>query len=249
MANSTNYYGSSYTGAQVDQFLSEADRMFNSTWQGDPEGTVTVVKELTSANTFLWTVSAKSLAATIAQKYVPLSALGNAGGVATLDSSGKIPAAQLPGGTYPAIASYASLSAFPTTGDANTMYYAQNTSLYYRWSSASSSYVKIPAATTLGTTAGTAYEGSAGQANADAITAIKAGFSSPSTQKALLLLGCSGSAYVSVDSNNLTVHVHGTVTIDNPISGTSVSIVYYHPSGEQGFCNGIAMGQVINASG
>ena len=70
------------------------------------------------------------------------SLLGAANGVATLDSAGKVPAAQLPS-YVDDVLEYAKLAAFPATGTAGIIYVALDTNKTYRWSS--TVYVEISA--------------------------------------------------------------------------------------------------------
>lgn len=85
--------------------------------------------------------------------------------------NGKVPAAELPG-FVDDIEEYTTISDFPNPGEAGKLYVDLSTNLLYRWSG--SVYVSIPASLALGETAGTAYEGNKGKANADAISAIEA---------------------------------------------------------------------------
>ena len=65
---------------------------------------------------------------------------GVANGYASLDSGGKVPAAQLPA-YVDDIVEYANLAAFPGTGTAGVLYVAQDTNKIYRWSG--SAYVEV----------------------------------------------------------------------------------------------------------
>ena len=91
---------------------------------------------------------------------------GSNNGVATLDATGRVPSSQLPS-YVDDVLEYASLSAFPATGEAGKIYVALDTNKMYRWSG--STYVEVSESLALGETTGTAYEGSKGKANADAI--------------------------------------------------------------------------------
>ena len=66
--------------------------------------------------------------------------IGANSGLATLDSSGKVPASQLPS-FVDDVVEYANLAAFPATGEGGKIYVAQDTGKVYRW--ASNSYVII----------------------------------------------------------------------------------------------------------
>ena len=91
---------------------------------------------------------------------VKRSEMGVSGGVATLDSAGKVPTSQLPS-YVDDVLEYASLSSFPTTGESGKIYVALDTNKTYRWSS--TAYVEISASLALGTTSSTAYYGDKGK--------------------------------------------------------------------------------------
>lgn len=91
---------------------------------------------------------------------IPATSIGAAGGVASLDSSGKVPAGQLPA-FVDDVQEYETLSAFPETGSDGVIYIATDTNLTYRWSG--SQYVEISPSLALGTTSSTAYRGDYGQ--------------------------------------------------------------------------------------
>lgn len=71
---------------------------------------------------------------------VDTSSVGVASGVASLDSGGKVPSAQLPS-YVDDVLEYASVSAFPATGESGKIYVALDTNDSYRWSG--SEYIKI----------------------------------------------------------------------------------------------------------
>ena len=94
--------------------------------------------------------------------YTPVdeSKVGAANGVASLDSGGKIPASQIPGG-FDNIEEYDTLKSFPTTGEEGKIYVAKDTNLTYRWTG--SQYVEISPSLALGETSKTAYRGDRGK--------------------------------------------------------------------------------------
>lgn len=102
---------------------------------------------------------------------VKRSEMGKAGGVATLDSGGKVPASQLPS-FVDDVLEYAGKSAFPATGEAGKIYVALDTNLTWRWSG--TAYVEISKSLALGETASTAYAGDKGRALAEGLSATKA---------------------------------------------------------------------------
>ena len=94
--------------------------------------------------------------------YTPVdeNKVGAANGVASLDSSGRIPASQIPGG-FDNIKEYNNLEAFPTTGEEGKIYVAKDTNLTYRWTG--TQYVEISPSLALGETSKTAYRGDRGK--------------------------------------------------------------------------------------
>ena len=114
---------------------------------------------------------------------IPSTEKGANSGVATLDASGKVPATQLPSYVDDVIEGYYKVAdgkfyeedTYTTeiTPESGKIYSDLSTNKTYRWGG--SAYVQLDAGLALGETAGTAYEGSKGKANADAITAIKDG--------------------------------------------------------------------------
>lgn len=91
---------------------------------------------------------------------IPSTDKGANGGVAELDSNGKVPSSQLPS-YVDDVLSYASQSAFPATGETGKIYIAEDTNKTYRWSG--SAYAEISASLTLGETSSTAYRGDRGK--------------------------------------------------------------------------------------
>lgn len=91
---------------------------------------------------------------------IPTTEKGSAGGVAELDSNGMVPSAQLPS-YVDDVLEYASLSAFPATGESGKIYVALDTNKTYRWSG--SAYVEISPSLALGETSSTAYRGDRGK--------------------------------------------------------------------------------------
>lgn len=102
-------------------------------------------------------------------------AAGSAGGVATLDTEGKVPSSQLPS-YVDDVVEYSSQSAFPATGETGKIYVATDTNKTYRWSG--SAYVEISASLALGETSSTAYRGDRGKTAYDHAAAKGSAFSS-----------------------------------------------------------------------
>ena len=103
---------------------------------------------------------------------VKRSEMGVANGVATLDTTGKVPSSQLPSYVDDVI-EYANKASFPTTGESGKIYVAKDTNLTYRWGG--TAYVEISPSLALGETSSTAYAGDKGKANADNIASILGG--------------------------------------------------------------------------
>lgn len=107
----------------------------------------------------------------IAQSTFILStAAGANNGVATLGADGKVPSSQLPSYVDDVIEA-ANFAALPAQGEAGKIYVTLDDNKTYRWGG--SAYAEISASIALGETQGTAYEGSKGKANADAIAALQ----------------------------------------------------------------------------
>ncbi len=100
--------------------------------------------------------------------FIPATEKGANSGVATLDATGKVPSSQLPSFVDDVIEA-ANYAALPATGEAGKIYVTLDDNKTYRWGG--TAYVEISASIALGETQGTAYEGSKGKANADAIAA------------------------------------------------------------------------------
>ena len=100
--------------------------------------------------------------------FITATEKGANSGVATLDATGKVPSSQLPSFVDDVI-EVADYAALPATGEAGKIYVTLDDNKTYRWGG--TAYVEISASIALGETQGTAYEGSKGKANADAIAA------------------------------------------------------------------------------
>ena len=95
---------------------------------------------------------------------VKRSEMGIAGGVATLDQEGKVPASQLPSFVDDVI-EVDSFDNLPEVGEASKIYVTKDTNLTYRWSG--TKYIEISASLALGETSSTAYAGDKGKATTD----------------------------------------------------------------------------------
>lgn len=106
--------------------------------------------EITSANV------------TAALGYTPVdsSSVGAVNGVASLDSTGKVPMSQLPGGVADVV-EVDTYDDLPETGETGKIYVTKDTNITYRWTG--SGYVEISASLALGETSETAYRGDRGK--------------------------------------------------------------------------------------
>lgn len=99
---------------------------------------------------------------------VNTSLLGVANGVATLDSTGKVPTSQLPA-YVDDVLEYANLASFPATGETGKIYVALDTNKTYRWSGSAYIYITSGAVDTVAGKTGvvTLVKGDVGLGNVD----------------------------------------------------------------------------------
>lgn len=129
---------------------------------GTANGTISVNTNGTAADVAvkgLGSLAYKSSLAASDVGAIASSLKGAASGVAELDSSGKVPSAQLPA-YVDDVVEYAAKANFPTTGETGKIYVDTSTNKTYRWSG--STYVEISPSLALGTTSSTAYRGDYG---------------------------------------------------------------------------------------
>lgn len=98
-----------------------------------------------------------------------ISTKGQPSGLAELDSTGKVPAAQLPS-YVDDVLEYSTKAQFPQTGETGKIYVAKDTNLTYRWTG--TQYLEISQSLALGETPSTAYPGDKGKANRDALNSM-----------------------------------------------------------------------------
>lgn len=152
-------YTAAMVGARPDNWMPDADDVgavpVGRTINGHAlSANVTLDAEDVGARPSSWTPSAADVGA------IPANQKGASGGVAELDSTGRVPSTQLPS-YVDDVAEYASLSNFPQTGEDGKIYIAEDTNLTYRWSG--SQYVEISPSLALGETSSTAYRGDRGK--------------------------------------------------------------------------------------
>lgn len=146
MAN-INIYGKLYNNT-VDKVIAGAEQIYDET-QGKMQDVI---------NAELYAASGD-----ITDK------IGQANGIAGLDSDGKVPSSQLPS-YVDDVLEYDNQAGFPKTGESGKIYVAKDTNKTYRWSG--STYVEISQSLALGETSSTAYAGDKGAANRAAITSL-----------------------------------------------------------------------------
>lgn len=128
----------------------------------DASATVKGIVELaTDAEASTGTDTVRALTpANAAAVYLKISQKGANNGLAELDGSGKVPAAQIPG-SYDDVLEFANLAAFPGAGETGKIYVALDTNLTYRWTG--SVYGVLDPSLALGETSTTAYRGDRGK--------------------------------------------------------------------------------------
>ena len=136
---------------------------------------------------------------------VDVAMVGVAGGIAELDSLGKVPASQLPS-YVDDVLEYADLSSFPATGESGKIYVAQDTNKTYRWSG--SGYVVISETLALGETESTAYRGDRGKTAYDHSQSTHARTDATKTEAS------STNGNIKINGTETTVYTH-------PGSGTN----------------------------
>ena len=98
-----------------------------------------------------------------------ISTKGQPSGLAELDSTGKVPAAQLPS-YVDDVLEFSTKDQFPQIGETGKIYVAKDTNLTYRWTG--TQYLEISQSLALGETPSTAYPGDKGKANRDALNSM-----------------------------------------------------------------------------
>ena len=98
-----------------------------------------------------------------------ISTKGQPSGLAELDSTGKVPAAQLPS-YVDDVLEFSTKAQFPQIGETGKIYVSKDTNLTYRWTG--TQYLEISQSLALGETPSTAYPGDKGKANRDALDSM-----------------------------------------------------------------------------
>ena len=98
-----------------------------------------------------------------------ISTKGQPSGLAELDSTGKVPAAQLPS-YVDDVLEFSTKAQFPQIGETGKIYVSKGTNLTYRWTG--TQYLEISQSLALGETPSTAYSGDKGKVNRDALNSM-----------------------------------------------------------------------------
>ena len=156
--------------------------------------------------------------------FIELELKGTVNGIASLDSSGKVPSSQLPS-YVDDILDYSNRNSFPATGEDGKIYIAEDTNKQYRWSG--TTYVEISSSLALGETASTAYAGNKGKANADAIAALQTGKANTNHTHSASQVSGLASVATSGSYNDLSNKptIPAAVTVDSALSSTSTNPV------------------------
>ena len=154
---------------------------------------------------------------------------GAADGLATLDSSGKVPSSQLPS-YVDDVLEYTNKASFPSKGESGKIYIDKATNLTYRWGG--TAYVEISQSLALGETSSTAYAGDKGKKNAEDIAELQTG----KADKATTLSGYGiTDAYTKTEVN--TKLTDGSVTKIGTKNVGSATLPIYLKAGVPTACN------------
>lgn len=163
--------------------------------------------------------------------YIKSSQKGVNNGVATLDSTGKIPSSQLPS-YVDDVLEYASLNDFPVTGESGKIYTALDTNKTYRWSG--TTYTIISDTLALGETTGTAYDGAKGKQNADNISSLTTRVGNVETKssnnESAITNITNGTTKVGKSTTSDKFSSSKTITINGDASGTATTDFSTNPT-------------------
>lgn len=139
---------------------------------------------------------------------------GVAGGYASLDGAGKVPAAQLPS-YVDDVLGYANLAGFPVTGEPGKIYVAEDTNKTYRWSGSAYVYITSGAVDSVAGKTGvvTLVKGDVGLANVD------------NTSDANKPVSTATQAALDLKANLSSPALSGTPTAPTAIVGTDTTQV------------------------
>lgn len=159
--------------------------------------------------------------------------MGVAGGVATLDESGTVPASQLPS-YVDDVLEYETSSAFPSPGESGKIYVALDTNLTYRWSG--STYIEISQSIALGETSSTAYAGDKGKAVTDRVNEVYGSNS--------VISGTTDVVFDDDDSSDSTLSAADALVAWDGSNGTSDLKIPYATSSKAGVMSSTDKGRM-----
>lgn len=156
---------------------------------------------------------------------IPTSEKGAANGVASLDSTGKVPSSQLPS-YVDDVLEYDAKSSFPTTGETGKIYVDKATDTTWRWSG--SAYVQIKGDLALGETSSTAYRGDRGKTAYDHSQSPHARTDATKTEASTT------NGNIKINDTETTVYTHPTTAGNKhiPSGGSSGQFLGYNANGE-----------------
>ena len=146
---------------------------------------------------------------------IATSARGAANGVASLDSSGKVPSSQLPS-YVDDVLEYDGTSNFPTTGESGKIYVDTATNKTYRWGG--SAYAEISASLALGESADTAYRGDRG------VVAYNHSQAAHARTDATLTASSSTNGYIKINGTDTKVYTHPAYTAQSTSSLYKITV-------------------------
>ena len=149
-ANKSDTYTKSETNSLIQALIDSAPETLNTLAK--------IANAINNDPNFATTIN--NLLAQLEANKLDKSLKGVAGGLAELDSTGRVPSSQLPS-YVDDVLEYLSKNNFPAVGETGKIYVALDTNLTYRWSG--SSYVEISPSLALGETSSTAYRGDRGK--------------------------------------------------------------------------------------
>lgn len=149
-ANKSDTYTKSETNSLIQALIDSAPETLNTLAK--------IANAINNDPNFATTIN--NLLAQLEANKLDKSLKGVAGGLAELDSTGRVPSSQLPS-YVDDVLEYPSKNNFPAVGETGKIYIALDTNLAYRWSG--SSYVEISPSLALGETSSTAYRGDRGK--------------------------------------------------------------------------------------
>ncbi len=201
------------------QFMSSSQKTkIDSVETGAEVNAITGIK----VNGVLQTITDKVVEIVVTDgDFIPTSAKGVAGGVATLGTDGFIPSSQLPSYVDDVI-EVDDFVSLPTTGETGKIYVTLNDNKTYRWSG--STYVEISSSLVLGETTGTAYDGAKGAANASAITALLTRATAIETKNSTQDTAISGNSEAIEDIEDGTTKVGAAEEADKLATLVTVSL-------------------------